>query len=223
MVSGQVHAVTTNQAGVFEGLEALVRRYMGSEFLRPIAEHTRLAFEAANEVVKARGCEVVLDSGCGTGKSSVALAGKFPECTVVAVDKSEVRLLKVKERPGNVFAFRAELLDFWRLALAANWRIKFHALYYPNPWPKAAEARRRFHLSPVFPTLLRLAKTHELRTNWKIYAEEFALAADLAGAELGLKATLEEFTPAVPETAFEAKYHGAGQKLYRVWVKEFER
>lgn len=223
MRSGQVRAVTTNQTGVFEGLEALVRRYMESEFLRPIAEHTRRTFDEADKLVQKRSCEVVLDSGCGTGKSSAVLARKFPECTVVAVDKSEFRLSKAREFPENAFRFRAELLDFWRLALAANWRIKFHALYYPNPWPKASEARRRFHLSPIFPTLLRLSKAHELRTNWRIYAEEFALAAEIAGAELGLKAALEEFMPEVPESAFEAKYHGAGQNLYRVWVRKFER
>lgn len=223
MKSGQVHAVTTNQAGVFEGLEALVWRYMESEFLRPVAGHTRRAFESAHEVVERRGSEVVLDAGCGTGGSSIALAKRFPECTVIAIDKSEVRLSKARGFPENVFFFRAELLDFWRLALAANWQVKFHALYYPNPWPKASEARRRFHLSPVFPTLLRLSKTHELRTNWKIYAEEFKLAAEIAGANLGLKATLEEFVPEVPETAFEAKYHGAGQALYRVWVKQPDR
>jgi tRNA G46 methylase TrmB len=79
-------------------------------------------------------------------------------------------------------------------------------------------------LHPIFPTLLRLGGATELRTNWEIYAREFAEAARVAGGALSLRLSVEcgEFSPDVPETAFERKYQSAGQELYRVIVKSIK-
>ena len=238
-------SVTSNQIDLYKNLEAVVRKYAATTFLRPVADHTREAFEQASEFVRTfygtdvAGCvEVVLDSGCGTGESTLHLAKKFPNVPVIGIDKSAVRLSKAgNERqlevssggscdvPANAFWVRAELLDFWRLALekvnAGEWKILHHALYYPNPWPKESEATRRFHLHPIFPTLLRLSPVTELRTNWEIYAREFAEAAHVLGDALSLKFNVElgAFTPENPETAFERKYKEARQQLWRTLVK----
>lgn len=194
---------------------------------------------------------VILDSGCGTGESTIHIARRFPGIPVIGIDKSCARLNKAgnpsqtagEEVPANAFWIRAELLDFWRLALdfvkACKWTIPYHAVYYPNPWPKQSEATRRFHMHPIFPTLLALGKTIELRTNWEIYAREFAEAARIAAQELngspfslrsveddkredhsvaGMTIKCESFDPSAPETAFERKYKEARQKLWRVTV-----
>jgi tRNA G46 methylase TrmB len=141
---------------------------------------------------------------------------------------------------------RAELLDFWRLALdevkANRWSIPYHALYYPNPWPKQSEATRRFHLHPIFPTLLQLGDTIELRTNWEIYAREFEEAVRVAKSAAkilpirgpcalsnkllsavrphcaGMTTDRIAFTPKQPITAFERKYKEARQQLWRVVI-----
>ena len=229
-------SVTSNQDDIYKNLEAVVRKYAATTFLRPVADHTREAFEKACDFVRVAGCsEVVLDSGCGTGESTIHLARKFPNLPVIGVDKSAERLTKAGndhqlkqavagslELPPNVFWVRAELLDFWRLALekvnAGEWKIVHHALYYPNPWPKESEATRRFHLHPIFPTLLRLSPVTELRTNWEIYAREFKEAARIAGdlLSLNLDVEFETFSPENPETAFERKYQAAGQELFKV-------
>ena len=95
-------------------------------------------------------------------------------------------------------------------------------------------------MHPIFPTLLALGKTIELRTNWEIYAREFAEAARIAYDEraalaeevdkgdsgsragmtdaAGMTITCESFDPEKPETAFERKYKEARQKLWRVLV-----
>ncbi len=258
-----VHSVTSNQVDIYRNLEVVVRKYASTTFLRPVADHTREAFGQVCEFVEnfygvggasvtqeRRGgtpLSLVLDSGCGTGESTIHLAKRFPGIPVIGIDKSSVRLSKAgnsrqlenamedaagesaeldqMQVPPNAFWVRAELLDFWRLALekvvAGEWKILHHALYYPNPWPKESEATRRFHLHPIFPTLLRLGAATELRTNWEIYAREFAEAARVAGGALSLCLSVEcdEFTPDVPETAFERKYKNAGQSLFRVLVR----
>lgn len=181
--------------------------------------------------------DVILDSGCGTGESTIHIARRFPNNPVIGIDKSFARLNKAgnpsqtagEEVPANAFWIRAELLDFWRLALehvkADKWTIPYHAVYYPNPWPKQSEATRRFHMHPIFPTLLALGGVTELRTNWEIYAREFAEAAKIVLSECAeakmtnKQITCESFEPSAPETAFERKYKEARQKLWRVTVK----
>ncbi len=204
---------------------------------------------------------VILDSGCGTGESTIHIARRFPNIPVIGIDKSYARLNKAgnpsqtagEDVPANAYWIRAELLDFWRLALervqTGKWTIPYHAVYYPNPWPKQSEATRRFHMHPIFPTLLALGQTIELRTNWEIYAREFAEAtrivfeenpriatkevygsptlrfeADDKGdsrAVAGMTIKCESFDPESPETAFERKYKEARQKLWRVTVSHF--
>ena len=247
------NSVTSNQETLHKDLEEVVRKYARTTFLRPIAEHTQEAFAKAEEFVRtfyenatcsvkadpATECgmtapvAVILDSGCGTGESTIHIARRFPNIPVIGIDKSCDRLNKAGNPvqtagdaiPPNAFWIRAELLDFWRLALdrvnAHAWTIPYHAVYYPNPWPKQSEATRRFHMHPIFPTLLALGRTIELRTNWEIYAREFAEAARIVLSENGESTEIkcETFMPASPETAFERKYKDAGQTLWKVVIK----
>lgn len=226
-------AVTTNQPDIYDKLEEVVRKYASTEYLRPIADHTRIAFaeaekfvlnfyeSACNEGGAVRGTyKVILDSGCGTGESTLNIAIANPGIPVIGIDKSAARLTKAGAAPRNAFLVRAELLDFWRLALgkvkAGMWHIPYHALYYPNPWPKQSEATRRFHLHPIFPTLLQLGDAIELRTNWELYAREFAEAARIAAPHCTI--AREPFEPEQPITAFERKYKEARQQLWRVTI-----
>jgi tRNA G46 methylase TrmB len=239
-------AVTTNQPDIYDKLEEVVRKYASTEYLRPIADHTRIAFAEAEKFVlnfyESAGHErdiaghtaykVILDSGCGTGESTLNIAIANPDIPVIGIDKSAARLTKAGgaglngaaglncAAPRNAFLVRAELLDFWRPALgkvkAGQWHIPYHALYYPNPWPKQSEATRRFHLHPIFPTLLQLGDTLELRTNWELYAREFAEAARIATPDCSI--AREPFEPERPITAFERKYKEARQQLWRVTI-----
>ena len=233
-------SVTTNQEGPYKELERVVRKHAVTLFLRPVADHTREAFATAKEFVDRfygnvstnKPVNVILDSGCGTGESTVHIAKRFPDTPVIGVDKSAVRLTRAcagnapatdGDVPPNAFWVRAELLDFWKLALdevdAGRWRIPYHALYYPNPWPKQSEATRRFHLHPIFPTLLKLGERIELRTNWEIYAREFAEAAKLIPNQVrDDHVVCEAFSPEECETAFERKYKEARQQLWRVVI-----
>ena len=77
-------------------------------------------------------------------------------------------------------------------------------------------------MHPIFPTLLALGQTTELRTNWEIYAREFAEAARIVlsanAASANAQITCEPFEPIAPETAFERKYKEARQTLWKVVI-----
>lgn len=227
-MNGISKEVESNQKGIHKDLEKLVLRYLDSEYRRPVADHTRIAFEKAAHFASRFHSPIVLDSGCGTGISTITLAKRFPENPVIGIDKSEIRLGKAESRfehthdiPQNACFVRAELLDFWRLALLESWGIRFHALFYPNPWPKQSELRYRFHASPIFPTLVKLSPELELRTNWKIYADEFRLALEIANEKLHRYSRIDEerFCPDIPVSAFEKKFAESGHTLWRVTAK----
>jgi tRNA G46 methylase TrmB len=75
---------------------------------RPIAYHTQIAFDILRHQLRqhlndATTCSddwflrtrsIVLDSGCGTGRSTIVLGQKYPNSIVIGVDRSLLRLTK---------------------------------------------------------------------------------------------------------------------------------
>lgn len=125
---------------------------------KPVAAHTRRAFEVLVEMIGEEATAattsmegIVLDSGCGTGRSTKLLAGTIhPKHLVIGVDRSLARLTKTKDnRQGdgdseknkgdtasasaserdaychrvseNAYLVRAELVDFWRCCIEQGW------------------------------------------------------------------------------------------------------
>lgn len=205
----------SNQTGPHPDLDRVVLRHLQSGYRRPITAASREVFEGLRSCVEQHHGGLILDAGCGNGRSSAALAARHPRALVIGVDKSPRRLQgpladRACHRRGNLILCRANLLDFWRLAADAGWTLDRHYLLYPNPWPKKRHLRRRWHGHAVWPSILALGGRLELRSNWKIYVLEFARALSLAGTgcETGSLPVDEPLTP------FEEKYHRSGHRLY---------
>ena len=212
---------TSAQTGVHEHLAALLERHRRSPFLKPYADYNRAAFAASMERWQrlAPGAPLILDSCCGVGESSIALARLFPGHYVIGVDQSAARLRRyldgreaVPGVPPNVDFVRADLVDYWRLMHDAGIRLARHYLLYPNPWPKIGHLSRRWHGHPVFPVMLELGGVLECRSNWRIYVEEFCLAVETLARR---PTACEVYAPDRALTAFERKYLDSGHVLYR--------
>ena len=210
--------VTSAQTGPHPHLIRTVRRHLETTYEKPYQRHNRLAFAAVDEVRRETNLPIVLDSGCGTGASTLALARRLPNALVVGVDQSAARLEKgwrlLKQQDiRNCLLVRAGLEDFWRLASEAAWRLQAHYVLYPNPWPKASQLGQRWHGHPVFSALLGLGGQLEVRSNWKIYVEELAMALGVCGlaADVGGVTTHTNLSP------FERKYRASGHTCW--WVR----
>lgn len=203
--------VSSNQAHTNTRLPHIVRRHLAHRHQKPVAEHSRTAFDRLSEALQARPRPLVLDSFCGTGRSTAQLAQRHPDHLVVGVDKSAHRLAKhVKNASDNYMLLQADCEDIWQLLLGAQMTVDYHYLLYPNPWPKSRHLQRRVHGSAAFPWLLELGGRIELRSNWRIYVEEFGLAMHLAN-HCGRVFMLAE---AAPMTLFEEKYRDSGHALW---------
>ena len=208
--------IHSSQQAAHPRLREVVEKHLQTRFLRPVSAVSLQAFAELDARVEGKRENLILDTGCGTGASTLELARLYPDCQVIGIDKSASRLargqrlLQQPDAPKNALLLRCDLLDFWLLAAQAGWRVRRHYLLYPNPWPKPEHLKRRWHAHPVFPSLLALGGELELRCNWKIYAEEFALALQYAG----VAAVVEEFTPELALTPFERKYQASAHTLW---------
>jgi len=212
--------VSSRQSAPHPRLREVVLRHLETAWRRQPSAAGCAAFESVAS--RAACARLILDAGCGTGVSTFELARSHAGSLVLGVDKSAARLalgqrmIDADAAPPNAALLRCDLVDFWQLAARAGLHFSRQFLLYPNPWPKPEHLRRRWHAHPVLPSILALGGTIELRTNWRIYAEEFAAALALCGRA----AAVEEFAAATPSTPFERKYAASGHLLWRCRAAE---
>ena len=208
-------SIDSNQTGPHDRLQETVAKHLKYPSRRPIAPHTEAGFGKFQQwLAEAPQAPLVLDACCGVGDSTRHLAKAFPDHRIVGVDKSIKRLSKerVQADPVNMLLLQADLNDFYRLLVQENVSVARHYILYPNPWPKSAHLGRRWHGAPVFADIVKVQGPLELRSNWKLYLDEFQIALKVAG----FSSEVAEFVPDMPITPFEAKYHASGQKLWRL-------
>lgn len=211
--------ITDAQEGIHKNLESIVKKHLQHKHRKPIAEHTQRAFDKVKPVVEnalALGKPLIFDSCCGTAMSTAILAEENHTALVIGIDRSAVRLSKEYNNllPENALLVQAECADFWHLARQQGWKLFKHTILYPNPYPKSKHLKRRWHGHPAFSDLIALGGQLELRSNWKIYVDEFCLAANIINDEENC-AGVELIIAERPLTLFEKKYKESGQKLYR--------
>ena len=215
MVFTPAKPIASSQNGPHKNLEKTVCKHLETQYQKPIPDHTKNAFDQAHHHWQKLGQpEVILDSACGTAESSRHFEKTNPDKLIIGLDQSDVRLSNSenKDLSDNLILLRCDCTDFWRLAEQANWLFDQHYLLYPNPYPKMEHLKRRWHGHPALPSLLAISKKIELRTNWKIYAEEFHIACMLGKAQ----SEFIEYRPENYITAFERKYSLSSHHLWQV-------
>ena len=221
---GDSKVIVTNQTGIHEKLEEIVLKHVKHPSKKPYQQHTLDAFTEMDKIVKAFKGELILDSCCGVGQSTRLLAKRNPNALVIGVDKSANRINRnvdelVQEdsskQISNFYLIRADLNDFYRLVLAAQWPVTQHYVLYPNPWPKSKHVQRRWHGSAVFPDMINIGQTMILRSNWRLYLEEFNFAAEL----VNLKGEFSIVNDIEPLTPFEAKYQASEQECFQLTLR----
>ena len=145
--------ITSNQTGIHDQLHDLIQRRAASDYLKPIAPSSRLAFNTALGAWRnTNKSHIIIDAGCGVGLSTRRLATLHPDHFVIGIDQSSDRLSRQVEwpsdAPNNFITVRADVVDFWRLLRDAAIYPSHHYLLYPNPWPKKHHLARRWHAHP---------------------------------------------------------------------------
>jgi len=207
--------VSSPQTTIHPRLSEVLARHKIHSDQTPIAPFSHAIWPQVQAFAAAHP-SLILDLGCGTGESSENLAKRHLDSGVLGLDRSSVRLGKAaSEISGRYLHLRGDQYDVLRLINAYSMRAEKVYLLYPNPSPKPEHLKRRWHAHPIWPTLLSVANRIELRTNWAIYAEEFAFALQSSGWAVALtQIEIDADNPAL--SLFEAKYARSGHALWRV-------
>ncbi|MFY2859123.1 tRNA (guanosine(46)-N7)-methyltransferase TrmB [Mycobacterium sp. THU-M104] len=171
---------------------------------------------------------VVLEIGCGSGSSTLAMAKDEPGVDVIAVEvyrRGLAQLLVAVDRDqvGNIRMIRGNGIDVLQRLIAPGSLIGVR-VFFPDPWPKARHHKRRF-LQPVTIGMIadRLLPGGVLHaaTDHPGYAQHIAQAGD--GEPRLRRADPDAPLPisvARPTTKYETKAHDAGSSVTElVWVR----
>jgi tRNA (guanine-N7-)-methyltransferase len=203
--------VESSQQGLHPRLKDQLARHSRAPWRAPPRMATIGFVDQLCACMAADPAPLVLDLGCGTGASTLALADDA--AWVVGIDQSAARLgPRAAWREGRVVLQREDATMVLKLLAQRAVIAQKVWLLYPNPWPKPEHLQRRWHGHPAFFALLAVAESIELRCNWWRYANEFALALQWAGWTT-MSAPLVVESPLSPH---ERKYAASGHALWRV-------
>jgi tRNA (guanine-N7-)-methyltransferase len=172
----------------------------------------------------------VLEIGCGTGVSTVAMAASEPDLDVIAVEvyrRGLAQLLTGIEREGltNVRLIRGDGVDVLEHLLAPA-SLTGVRVFFPDPWPKVRHHKRRL-LQPATVALiadrLRPGGILHAATDHPGYAEQIGEVGD---AEPALRRLSGDISPDLPisvrrpVTKYEGKAQLAGSAVAEfIWEK----
>lgn len=175
-----------------------------------------------------RQAPVVLEIGCGSGTSTLAMAKEEPGVDVVAVEiyrRGLAQLLCAIDRDAvtNIRLIRGNALDVLQ-RLVAPASLTGVRVFFPDPWPKARHHKRRF-LQPgtiglIADRLLPGGVLH-VATDHAGYAEHIAEVgageSRLRPADPGIALPISTVRPT---TKYETKAQEAGSAVTEfVWLR----
>ncbi len=176
-----------------------------------------------------RRAPLVLEIGCGSGTSTLAMAKDEPGIDVIAVEIYRRGLAQLlcaieREQVRNIRLIRGNALDVLQ-GLIAPGSLSGVRVFFPDPWPKARHHKRRL-LQPVTLDLIadRLIPGGVLHaaTDHPGYAEQIGEVGDAEPRLVRVDPRNESLPISVirPTTKYETKAHEAGSEVAElIWER----
>ena len=169
-----------------------------------------------------REAPLILEIGCGTGTSTVAMARSEPDVNVIAVEvyrRGLAQLLSAIEREdvGNIRLIRGDAADVLEHLITPG-SLTGVRVFFPDPWPKARHHKRRL-LQPATVALiadrLRPGGVLHAATDHPGYATQIAEVGDAEHrlARIGPATRSLPISVARPTTKYETKARHAGSTV----------
>ena len=176
-----------------------------------------------------RDAGLVLEIGCGTGTSTLAMARDEPGLDVIAVEvyrRGLAQLLSAIDRDAvsNIRLIRGDGVDVLTDLIGPG-ALTAVRIFFPDPWPKARHHKRRLLQPATFALIadrLRPGGVLHIATDHAGYAEQIAESGD--AEPLLRRAVPGEPLPISverPATKYETKAHHAGSAVAEfLWVRQ---
>jgi tRNA (guanine-N7-)-methyltransferase len=176
-----------------------------------------------------RQAPVVLEIGCGSGTSTLAMAKDEPDVDVIAVEiyrRGLAQLLSAmdRERVGNIRLIRGNAIDVLEDLIGPG-SLTGVRVFFPDPWPKARHHKRRFlqasTIALIADRLLPGGVLHAA-TDHPGYAEHIAEVGDAESRLVRVGPGTESLPISVvrPTTKYETKAQEAGSAVTEfIWLR----
>lgn len=165
-----------------------------------------------------RDVPVVLEIGSGFGESALAYARQHPDHGLIAAEvhvPGVARLMTGADEEGltNVRVHRGDAIEYLQQCVGADQLAAVH-LFFPDPWPKARHAKRRFVQQDTLDMIL-----HRLRPGGHLLvATDHAAYAEHVRGQLeqhgGVDVVEGERPDWRPSAGFEDKGRAAGRSIH---------
>jgi tRNA (guanine-N7-)-methyltransferase len=183
-----------------------------------------------------RDAPLVLEIGCGTGTSTLALAKSEPAVDVIAVEvyrRGLAQLLSAIDRENvtNIRLIRGDALDVLECLIGPA-SLSGVRVFFPDPWPKARHHKRRLLQPATVSSIahrLQIGGALHAATDHPGYAEQIAAVGDAEPLlkrvdPAGPEAAALPISVVRPTTKYEDKARHAGSAVTELlWQRRSER
>ena len=162
---------------------------------------------------------VVLEIGSGKGRFLISSAIEHPDTNFLGIEKSLHYYRVIRERIEkrvlkNVRVLNHDAFVILQKMIPADSIAEVH-IYFPDPWPRPREQKRRIIRPEVLAEIGRVLVTGGSGIYVTDHREYFEAAAP-AIAELFASEARVPGPDEPPRTNYEAKYRAAGRPIYEV-------
>jgi tRNA (guanine-N7-)-methyltransferase len=162
---------------------------------------------------------VILEIGSGKGRFLIATATEHPELNIIGIEKSlhyhrVIRERVVKRNLANIRLINHDAYLVMRDMIPDASISEVH-IYFPDPWPRKKEQKRRI----VRPEVLEQIERVLLPDGWAIYVTDHKEYFDVAAPLIEARFAAERRVPGPddpPRTNYEAKYREQGRPIYEI-------
>lgn len=162
---------------------------------------------------------VVVEIGSGKGRFLIASAMERPELNFVGIEKSLHYFRVIRDRVTkrgltNVRVINHDAALVMERMFAAESVAEVH-IYFPDPWPRKREQKRRI----IRPEVLREIRRVLVPGGWGIYVTDHRDYFEAAQPVLAEFFRVETRIPGPddpPRTNYEAKYRAEGRPIFEV-------
>ncbi|ODN42783.1 class I SAM-dependent methyltransferase [Piscirickettsia litoralis] len=168
-----------------------------------------------------------IEIGCGVGMHPLMYAKSHPERFLIAIEKTREKFGKFSNK-NNTFGPYQNLLPihgnttYWLPQHIGPEEVDQYFILYPCPYPKAAQANKRWFNMPFMAYLIDTLKPGgkiTMATNEKFYFDEaFEQAKNTWKLAILSAETLAQNFPA--RTHFEKKYLERGESCYQLVIQK---
>ena len=162
---------------------------------------------------------VLIEIGSGKGRFLISTATERPDHNLIGIEKSlhyhrVIRDRVLKRHLTNVRLINHDAFLVLRDMIPDASIAELH-IYFPDPWPRKKEQKRRI----IRPEVLKEIRRVLVDGGWAIYVtdhrEYFEVAAPLIEAEFRAERRIPG-PDDPPRTNYEAKYRAEGREIYEV-------